>query len=256
MITLHPVLVFVLSLAALWLSAQLGALIRRRQRAVDERIREDLDVILAATLTLLGLVIGFTFSMALSRYDQRKDYEEAEANAIATQWLRADLLPAADAAKVRSHLSSYLEQRILFYVTRDAAMLQNIGERTARLSKDLWSAVLPAAAAQPTATVALAVAGMNDVLNAQGYTQAAWSNRIPRAAWALMVVIAIFSNALVGYSSRSGRLSAKRFFVLPLVIAIAFMLISDIDSPRRGLIDVAPENLEGLVKTIGAPKAQ
>ena len=57
--------------------------------------------ILAATLTLLGLIIGFTFSMAVSRYDQRKNLEEEEANAIGTEYLRAGLLPAADAAKAR-----------------------------------------------------------------------------------------------------------------------------------------------------------
>ena len=64
-------------------------------------MREDFGFILAATLTLLGLIIGFSFSMATSRYDQRKNYEEAEANAIGTEYVRADLLPAADAATVR-----------------------------------------------------------------------------------------------------------------------------------------------------------
>ena len=68
-----------------------------------------------ATLTLLALIIGFTFSMALNRYDQRKIYEEEEANAIGTEYLRAELLPAADAAKVRTLLLNYLDQRVLFY---------------------------------------------------------------------------------------------------------------------------------------------
>ena len=93
-----PVLVFALSLATLWLSAQIGALVSNRLRPLDETGRQDFDVILAATLTFLGLIIGFTFSMVISRYDQRKNYEEAEANAIGTEYLRADLLPAADAA--------------------------------------------------------------------------------------------------------------------------------------------------------------
>jgi len=57
--------------------------------------------VLAASLTLLALIIGFSFSMAVSRYDQRKNYEEAEANAIGTEYLRANLLPADDATRVR-----------------------------------------------------------------------------------------------------------------------------------------------------------
>jgi hypothetical protein len=116
-----PFVVFAITLLALWLSGRLGAAVSRRRRALDEEVRADFGVVLAATLTLLGLIIGFTFSMAISRYDQRKNYEEAEANAIGTEYLRADLLPAADAAKVRTLLRSYLHQRILFYTTREYA---------------------------------------------------------------------------------------------------------------------------------------
>lgn len=250
----HPVWVFVLSLVTLWVAAYLGAALRRRQHEIDDGAREDLGVVLAATLTLLGLVIGFTFSMALSRYDQRKNYEEAEANAIGTQWLRADLLPAEEGARMRARMSAYLEQRILFYNTRDEEVLTQIAQRTSRFQDELWASVLGPAKADPSPLTALAVSGMNDVLNSQSYTQAAWSNRIPTAAWALMVVIAIFANALVGYGSRGGVTLGRHIFILPLVISVAFMLIADIDSPRRGLIAVVPENLMDLAKALGAPK--
>ena len=75
---------------------------------------DDFGLILAATLTLLALIIGFSFSMATARYDQRKNYEEQEANAIGTEYVRADLLSPVEAAKVRSLLGSYLDQRVLF----------------------------------------------------------------------------------------------------------------------------------------------
>src|SRR5262249_52389323 len=78
-----------------------------------------------------------------------------------------------------------------------------------------------AAAKQPT--VALAVSGMNDVLNSQGYTQAAWWNQMPIPAWILLVVIAILSNLLIGYGSR--RKSILLFLTLPLAISISFFLI-------------------------------
>ena len=97
----------------------------KRGRELEEK-RDDFGVILAATLTLLGLIIGFTFSMATNRYDQRKNYEEAEANAIGTEYVRADLLPAADAARVRALLGKYLDQRVLFYTTRDKQRLAQI----------------------------------------------------------------------------------------------------------------------------------
>jgi hypothetical protein len=98
-----PALVFTLCLLALWLSAQTGAYLRRSRRNLGEAEREDLGVILAAALTLLGLIIGFSFSMAVTRYDQRKNYEE-EANAIGTEYLRAGLLSAAcSAVSLRLH---------------------------------------------------------------------------------------------------------------------------------------------------------
>src|SRR6516225_80792 len=98
-----PFLVLILSFPALWLSTRLGGAIRRRSPLKEEE-RDNFSVVVNATLTLLGLLIGFNFSMAISRYDQRKNYEEAEANAIGTEYLRADFLPAGDATKVRELL--------------------------------------------------------------------------------------------------------------------------------------------------------
>jgi len=219
-----------------------------RHTALEETVHEDLSFVIGGALTLLGLIIGFSFSMAVSRYDQRKDYEEAEANAIGTEFVRADLLPADDAAKVRALLKGYLDQRISHYDARTAEQLQQIEAQTARLQSQLWAAVLPPASAQPTPLKALVVSGMNDVLNSQGYTQAAWRNRIPHAAWALLISISIFCNLLVGYSAygRSGFL----FLILPIVLSISLFLIADIDSTRRGIIRVHPENLESLAASL------
>ncbi|MET3907810.1 hypothetical protein ABID59_002151 [Bradyrhizobium sp. S3.3.6] len=86
----------------------------------DEQ-KDDLSLVLAASLTLLALIIGFSFSMATNRYDQRKNFEEAEANAIGTEYLRADFLPPADTARVRALLSDYTKQRILFFINADDA---------------------------------------------------------------------------------------------------------------------------------------
>lgn len=251
-ITSHPWLLFAFSFLVFALAAWIGVLCARRWRISEDGVREDFGVIQAATLTLLALIVGFTFSMALNRYDQRKNYEEEEANAIGTEFLRASLLPAADAAKVRALLIAYLGQRVAFYETRDGKELLKIEAQTAKLQSELWSAVQAPAAAQPTPTVTLAVSGMNDVLNSQGYTQAAWWNRIPLAAWGLMGAIAICSNALVGYGARYPEKEFKMLLILPLVVAIAFFLIADIDSPRGGLILVSPQNLLTLAQTLRA----
>jgi len=245
-----PFLVLALTFFALWLSELVGGSILKSRKDLDVGSREDFGIIVAATLTLLGLLIGFSFSMAISRYDQRKNYEEAEANAIGTEYLRADLLSAGDAAKVRALLREYLDQRILFYTTRDGPQLHQVNTYTASLQDELWSAVRVPAATQPTPILALAVSGMNDVLNSQGYTQAAWWNSIPPAAWALMAAIAVCCNLLVGYGARPGRARAYLLLVLPLVVAVAFYLIADLDSPRTGIIRVQPQNLLSLSQSL------
>jgi len=249
-ITDYPVVVFVLSFAILWLATRAGLAMAGRRRALSEGEHEDFAIVQGATLTLLGLIIGFSFSMAISRYDQRKNYEEEEANAIGTEYVRADLLPADDAERVRVLLAKYLAQRILFYAVRDGQRLQQVDDDTARLQAELWAAVRTPAAVHPTPVVALVVAGMNDVLNTQGYTQASWRNRIPPAAWIMMAAIAACGSLMIGYGAHGTRLGAALNPMLPLVIAISMMLIADIDSPRGGLIHVSAQNLESLARSL------
>ena len=241
-----PLLVFATSFITLWLSA-FAAFLLGKGRPEKDGDREDFTIVQGAALTLLGLLIGFTFSMAISRYEQRKIYEEAEANAIGTEYVRAGLLPVADAAKTRDLLSNYLDQRVLFYTSRDGQLLRQIDTKTTELQAELWSVVQTRAGSEPTPVTALAVAGMNDVFNSQGYTQSAWWNRIPFEAWILLAVIAIGCNLLFGYGAHR---TSILFIVLPLAVSLSFFLIADIDSPREGLIRVQPQNLLSLSQSL------
>ena len=245
----HPVAVLVLSFVVMFLAAQIGDLFRTRLIPLPEIERADFGVVLGATLTLLGLLIGFTFSMAVSRYDQRKNYEEEEANAIGTEYLRADLLPSNDGARVRGLLKRYTDQRVLFYTTRNPKKIAQINTDTAELQNQLWSAVR-AGAGFPTPLAALAVSGMNDVLNSQGYTQASWWNRIPTAAWVLMFAIAVCCNLLIGYGAR--QTFRGLFLIVPVAVSISFFLICDVDSPHGGTIRVLPQNLISLSQSLDA----
>jgi hypothetical protein len=245
-VTDFPLLVFGLSLVVLWGTVQVG--VRSAHRLED--VREDFGIVVTATLTLLSLILGFTFSMAVGRYDQRKLYEEEEANAIGTEYVRADLLPSSDAENVRRLLREYLDQRILYYQTQDRTALRRIDISTGQLQKQLWAAVRTASAPQPTPVVALAVSGMNDVLNSQSYTQAAWLNRIPPAAWALVAIISLAANGMVGALWRRGRPMGLLSGILPVIVSLSLVLIADIDSPRGGLIPVRPVGLISLAASL------
>jgi hypothetical protein len=243
----RPSFVFAIALSLLWLSTSVGASARRWRPLKDDE-HETFDMMLGSTLTLLGLIIGFSFSIAGARYDQRKNLEMAEANAIGTEFVRADLLPSGDAFKLKHLLQKYLDQRILFYDERLDANLSRIESATSQLHHEMWQAVRSVADVSPTAVVALAVSGMNDVLNSEGYTQGAWWYRIPEGAWGLMAVISIVSCALMGYGARAARQSL--LLLVPLALSIAFFFIADIDSPRHGVIQTEPHNLVRLAETI------
>lgn len=184
--------------------------------------------------------------MAINRHDQRELFEEGEANAVGTEFLRADLLPPKAAAATKDLLLQYTDQRILFYSRQSPEKIEDIRSKTDQLQTALWNEILPIVRTQHTASIALVAAGMNDVLNSQGYVQAAWWNRIPLTAWALMSAIAICANLLVGFGARNFEKNIGLFMIFPFVIAVSFFLIADIDSPRGGVIRIEARNLVAL----------
>jgi hypothetical protein len=243
----QPWPVLAASILTLWLASWIGARGFTRLHATEDAASAYYDIILGATLGLLSLIIGFSFSMAINHYDQRKNYENGEANTIRTAYLRADLLAPADAAKVRGVIGDYLGQRIAFYEARDEEQLRQIDARTTQLEAELWSAVRVSGASQP-----LVVFGVNDMLSARGNAEASWSNRISLEAWILMAAIAICGNVLIGYGARKFSPRTVPILILPtvVVISISLYLIDDIDSPRGGIITVAPENLRLLSESL------
>jgi len=225
----HPPILLATAVVGLCGAAFLGDLLRRTVRPVQNDERADLDLVLTATLTLLGLLLGFTFSMAVSRYDQRKNHEAAETNAIATEYRRADLIRYYRNGEVGTGV---VDQELLV------------------LQGSLWSAAAATGNAHRDPVSALVVSGMDDVFTSRGTTRAAWLNRFPTGAWVLLATTALVVTLLLGYRER--RTDPVVLTVLPLVLSIALFLIADIDSPREGLIRVAPINLLQLSDTMHA----
>ena len=147
-----PIVVLAIALVAQAIAAYIGDFLRKRAHSFKQGERHDFNVVQAATLTLLALIIGFSFSMAVSRYDQRKTLEEAEANAIGTEYLRADLLPGDGASRTRELLKKYIDLRIAFYEERNAQRVAEIGQQTGST---------PAASSSPSITHCRRVGGRN-----------------------------------------------------------------------------------------------
>ncbi len=246
----HPFLWAIIWLFVLLVAATLGRWLRARRKTLGEGEREDLNLILSATLTLLSLLVGFSFSMASARYDHRKNLEAQEASVIGTEYERASLLPQPQALHVEQLLRAYLNDRIALYNAPNDASDAKILRATLTLQNKLWESVRIPAFAHQNSITALVVEGMNEVTDAEQSTQAAWEDRVPVPAWALMIVIAIFSCGLIGYYEQPSE-NPRRFYVLlPLLLAVASYIIADLDSPRGGLITVAAKNLERVTQSI------
>jgi hypothetical protein len=246
----YPLLVLVGSLLLQCLAAYIGDTIGRRTAQTHGFDRKDFGTVLTSSLTLLGLLIGFSLTMAVGRYDERKTLEEAEANAIGTQYLRASLV--SNAGQMRTQLSQYADARVAFYLTRDEVELQKLDAKTTGLQNQLWTSAA-ASAPQANPIVALSLSGMNDVINSAGYTQAAWLNRIPTGVWILMLSVATACNVLLGYGEEHKR--RWPLLILPVIVSTSLFLIADVDSPRHGLIRVQPVNIIAVANSIrpGAP---
>ncbi|BAN27795.1 bestrophin-like domain [Caballeronia insecticola] len=246
----HPAVLFIVLLALFIAAVAFGAYVLRRVAVLPDRDREDFNIVQTSTLTLLALLVGFSLSMAVSRYDQRKNLEEGEANAIGTEFVRADLADAAQSAKIRSALIRYTKLRLADYRTRASDTLNSIERDTANVQTELWQLATEVARDKPTPISALVVAGMNDTLNSQDYAEAARINHIPLGAWFLMIVIAVMACAVQGYGAKGSLRKGLLLTILPATVALSLALISDIDSPRGGIIHVEPQNLARLLKSI------
>ncbi len=239
-----PLLVFVGSLALLVLATSIGDVLRRRATPPKDEVRTDAALLLSATLALLYFIIGFTFSMAISRYDLRKSCELNEAIAIGTAHTRADLLTAQDAATAKPLLKRYLDQRLLFFTVRNEEQRAGIAVNTARLQSELWATFRTGIVSVPPPLMGLLVSAMNDLVNSQRTSQAAWLNRIPIAAWAMMLLIAGGNCWLIGYRAR--RTDWLAFLIVPVAASVSFFLIADLDSPTGGAIRLHPQNLSAI----------
>lgn len=245
-LTLSSLFIFLSSFAFLSLSIWLG----KRMLPANAEGDEDYSIILGATLSLLGLLIGFTLSMSISGFNSRQASEQNEAITIRSAYLRADLLPEADRQQIKTELKQYLQIRIRLYETQDMALRLQLREQAVQQQGTLWERVRQHALANPTPVSASILSSINDLVSTQQKTIADWQHQIPFAAWFLLMVIAICCNLLVGYNARKSHGRLRLMMLLPAMISLAFLMIAEIDAPGRGVIRVAPANLLSLQETL------
>jgi hypothetical protein len=246
-----PAVLFIVLLVLFIAGLVFGELVLRRLAPLPDDARDSFTVVQTAIFTLLALVIGFSLSMAVSRYDQRKNLEEEEANAIGTEYARSDLADASVKAQIKGALVRYTRLRLEDYQARKSLEVTRIARDTAAIQSELWELATEVAKDKPTPIGATIVTGMNDVLNSEDYSEAARINHIPSGVWFLLILIALFGCVAQGYGAKGKVRKDLIVIILPVTLALSLALIADIDSPRAGIIRVQPQNLTRLLQALG-----
>lgn len=203
-----------------------------------------------SVLGLLALLLGFTFSMSIQRYDHRSIAVIEEANAIETALLRIELLPNEYKLEARKLFKDYIDLRVSigeFDLTRkDERKIYN--EKINFIQKELWSLAVLATNDDPRpVTTGAFVQSLNDVIDIQGKRNAFLQMHIPEAVLFLLFIVFMASAGIMGYSAG---LSGKRM-IIPIIltsflISLIVFIIIDLDRPRRGIIKIKQEAMNIL----------
>src|SRR5262245_22096578 len=190
-------------------------------RSKDEARRSQLGGVQGAVLGMLGLLLGFTFAMAVGRYDQRRELVLKEANAVGTTWLRAGLLPEAHRSPVKELLSRYVDTRLKYQpLSRDPAMFAEGMRVSGEIETQLWQHAEAAATEAPTAVTVSFINSLNEVIDTDAERIAATRNLIPNGVWVLLLIVASFGCFTSSYGA--GAYGVRSVFVnllLPALLA-------------------------------------
>ena len=237
----YEYVIFVVTLVVLWLAVEFGAWLARL-RPAKETEQSHLAQVASASISILALIIAFSFSAALGRYDQRKHYEQNEASNIGELYEMTSLLPDDDAAELRGLIAQYVALRVDFFETSNREELARLHDKLVALEHRMWPIVQRNARDHQTPVMAQVLQALAAMVGSADASQAASEDRIPDTGWTLMAVLAFLSCVTIGYGEYGGHSHLLRL-VLPMLVAIVFFFIASLDAQRTGLIRVGPVNL-------------
>ncbi len=226
---------------------QLGRL--RRRWSADEK-EALVGAIVAAALGLLGLILAFTFGLAASRFDVRRQMVVEEANAIGTTYLRAGLLPDGRGVKIRKLLGEYVDVRLEVIRTGDT---EQVLRRSGELHTQFWKEAEAVGQQYPQSImVGLFIPSLNETIDIHSKrVLASFQSRLPTVLWATLYLCTMLTMAGVGYHeglSKSRRSLA--IVVLVLTFSATMYLIADLDRPQEGLLKVSQKAMIDLQRMI------
>ena len=242
--------------AAMFAASIVGEWLHRR--AARTRVKKGSDddggtegYIVSATLGLLALLMGFTFSLAVDRFEARRVLVLEESNAIGTTYLRTQMLEPVDRARISKMLVDYTDNRIAL-AKAPPDQVQPLLARNDQMLTDLWTATLaawPSIKGMDFSSSYLET--MNNMIDLDAARKAARLARVPSAVFFLLFVYVVTSAGVLGYAgaNKEGRGATAFLFLL---LALSLLLTLDIDRPKSGRVTESQAPMERLKATLAS----
>lgn len=223
-----------------------------RKSSLNVEQKADIRMVQAAILGVLGLLLGFTVSMSVVRFDSRRLLTVDEANAIGTAHLRAQLMPAPEGPEIADLLRQYVDGRVRFFAASLPSEAEAVRTSTTQLQKAIWLRVNSLVQRDNRSLPAgLLAQSLNQVFDLENSSWAAGNSHVPATVIWLNAAIAILSSVLLGYLfGLSGRRQVFAVALQAIAISAVLASIVDLDLPKRGLIRISRQPMIDLQKAL------
>lgn len=247
--------IFLISIAAFLLACEFG---RRLGIRATKLGRDNVATLESAVLGLLALLIGFTFAMALSRFDARRDAVLNEANAIGTTALRAQLLPEPSNGNVLRLLREYVKIRL--EVTKGGISIEEVGVtigRSAVIQEALWQQAKAVMTGNSNMVpTGLFIQSLNEMIDQHEKRVTALGTRVPDIVIFTLYGLATFAAAFTGYASGiEARTTKIPIYATSTLIACVLLLIQDLDRPMAGFIRTNQQPMIDVYESISSDRS-
>lgn len=216
----------------------------------DPHRKEQMVAIRDGLFVLVSLLLGFTLTLAVPRFNERRALVIEEADAIETTYLRAATLPQPYNMRAQQQLRQYVDARInLDAAGMDTDRFAQASRQAKQIQERLWEDVDELSKTDRSAIMASYMSSLNEIIDLHGKRLAAFENRIPITIWLMIVsvaLIAVFARGLT-----LGRRFWLTLALAPVTIALVVALIADLDTPSAGLIRLDDRAMQRLQSEIG-----
>jgi hypothetical protein len=245
MFNIHPVAFFILTLALFTVASVFGLQYRARRHMLLEPEESSFRTLLGASLGLFGVLLGFTFSMANSRFEERRQLEIAEATDLQILWFRTTFLAEPTRIAERSLLRQYLPRRIqVFKAGPDEPESKESLRVSTLLQSEMWQVANDETAIPHSPGMIQFLTALSESIQASEKRTAASENRLPTLSWAILLMLGMMSSVLLGVDLKSRSYILRG--MLQIALAASLALTYDIDTPHIGFVQVGNSSMERM----------